>query len=669
MERRPIHIGTHYEYPFGGMASRPEWLPQGPADWRQDLAVIKDTGFDSIRIRIGFDSSLDEVSELLDICDELGIGVLFGFATFYVSDQFIEQYPDAKVVDRAGSAYPQEPTDFRWQRVCIDHPIYRSQRNGLIARCAERFGTHPAILDWDVHNEPSVGPGDHPCYCKHTVARYRADLAERFASIAEVNDHWSTGFGDFADIEPPHKANPSPSSFWRDWREFVARNLSSFLLEGAGFIRKLVPGARASFNYTHPFLIEDRGQDWWLLPQLDYASVSHYHGSRETTVATGGTHLSLLKALAPSAEICIAEFQGGPFPILGHSLWRGMHIEAEVNHVFSHGARALYFYRWDPLMAGPEPWINGMVDADDYDTERRLATKRVIADLRKHEQLIGTGHTVPQRVGIYLTREMVWAANGREGSSTPRGTPLALTVYGLYGLFADLGYEVTFVTEPLDETCGLVVLAVPFPLGVSESERRALEAFAAKGGSVIVELPMTGLEDCQVAGDWLKMHCHEWVHPTYFLCSGWSLTNADGKFGGFAFHDRVLVDEFVGQTVAAYRDNGTPAMIASGPGGRLLIPTFPLGRSYFHSLHRGVRDLVKSWLPAALEPDIEIQGVPDEYRSLVEARVVESPQGSLLFVINRSGYEWEIGVTPRGYRPVQIKLPGYGAVRQLIQID
>ena len=23
-------------------------------------------------------------------------------------------------------------------------------------------------------------------------------------------------------------------------------------------------------------------------------------------------------------------------------------------------------------MAGPEPWINGMVDADTYDTERRL---------------------------------------------------------------------------------------------------------------------------------------------------------------------------------------------------------------------------------------------------------------------------------------------------------
>ena len=39
--------------------------------------MIKETGFDSIRIRIGFDSSLDEVAQMLDICQELGIEVLY----------------------------------------------------------------------------------------------------------------------------------------------------------------------------------------------------------------------------------------------------------------------------------------------------------------------------------------------------------------------------------------------------------------------------------------------------------------------------------------------------------------------------------------------------------------------------------------------------------------
>lgn len=50
-------------------------------------------------------------------------------------------------------------------------------------------------------------------------------------------------------------------------------------------------------------------------------------------------------------------------------------------------------------MAGPEPWINGMVDADTYDTERRLATKQVIANLRQVEGIIATGQTVKPRCG------------------------------------------------------------------------------------------------------------------------------------------------------------------------------------------------------------------------------------------------------------------------------
>ena len=177
---------------------------------------------------------------------------------------------------------------------------------------------------------------------------------------------------------------------------------------------------------------------------------------------------------------------------------------------------------------------------------------------------------------------------------------------------------------------------------------------------------MTSLEDCRSAGGWLGLQCREWIRPIYFI-AGWSLNDAHGRFAGFTFHDRVLLDNFTGQAIATYRDNGAPALIAADPEGRFLVPTFALGRSYFSSFHRGVRRLMAAWLPPDLEPDIRIQGFPEEYRSLVEARVVESTRGNLLFVINRSGYSWEVEVAPRGYRPVQLKLPTYGAVRKMLE--
>ena len=658
MHRDGILIGIHYEYPFGGMATRPEWLPNGPVDWRRDLEMIKETGFDSIRIRIGFDSSLDEVAQLLQKCLELDLGVLFGFATFYVNDRILAEFPDMKVVDRNGQTYPVSESDYRWQRGCLDHPEFRRRRDALVQDCVTRFGQHPSVIAWDIHNEPSVGPGDYPCYCQHTLAKYRRDLAGRFGSIEELNQRWGMAFSGFEAVEPPHTASISAESFWRDWREFISRNLSEFLLSGIGIIKKSLPEAQASFNFTYAFHSEGGGQDWWIVPQLDYSSHSNYPEGVPETAAEAGTRIELLKGLAPGHDVWVAEFQGGPFN--RNMLYRGIHIEAEVNKIFSHACRALYFYRWDPLMCGPEPWINAMTEADTYDTEKRLAAKRVIAELRQYEGLLASGNNVKPRVGIYISREMVWAASARQ-------SPLNQTVNGLYALLLDLGYAPGFISGPFPAASDLGLIILPTLLSLTDEDWGNIQAFAARGGQVIAEMPMTNLEDNQQAVQPLGLDCREWIRPIYFLVSGWSMNDAAGKFGGFAFHDRVLLNAFQGGAVASYRDNGEPALIATGPGGRILIPTFALGRSYFSSYHHGVRRVIGEWLAPDLTPDVLLAGVPAEYRPLVEARVVESQQGSLLFVINRSGYDWEIEVTARGYLPVKVRPPAYGACRQLLQ--
>ena len=105
------------------------------------------------------------------------------------------------------------------------------------------------------------------------------------------------------------------------------------------------------------------------------------------------------------------------------------------------------------------------------------------------------------------------------------------------------------------------------------------------------------------------------------------------NFCGFAFHDQVLLDDHTRvRPIATLTETAASRpLISSGPEGRILIPTFALGRSYFSSLHRGLRRLLQGWLPDSLPPDVTIQGVPDEYRSLVEARLVESDRSATCF--------------------------------------
>ena len=652
-ERRTLSIGIHYEYPFGGMAKRPEWLPTGPADYRRDLAMIKDTGFDSIRIRIGLDSDLDDVGDLLDICHELDIQVLYGFATFYVHNDFIEEFPDCKSLDRHGVAYPLHPHDYRWQRCCLNHPAYRQRRNQLLTDSVIRFRDHPAVGDWDVHNEPHLGPGEYPCYNPHTLAVYRSYCADRFASVQDMNERFGLAHSEFSAIEPPREPDESPSSYWRFWREFMSWVLSDFLLEGVRIINEHAPQIRASFNFTYPWTPNRTGQDWWVTSRLGYASTSLYRGSDERTASSAGASLALLKALAGDMETWVTEFQGGPFR--QDYLWRGYQLEAEINQVFSHAIRALYIYRWDPLMAGAEPWINGMIDVGNYDTEKRLRTRDVIAGLRPDQQIVATGHNVRARIGIHLTRESLWKAS-------LANILLNELTTGLYALFLDLGFEVTFLTEPITAAPDVALVCVPYVQGLTDAEWQVLQDYMQAGGHVIAELPMNSLAACQEAGNRLQLDCREWIRPIYFI-AGWSMNDAQQEFGGFAFHDRVLLHRFAGESFATYRDNEEPALIVSGPEGRLLIPTFAMGRSYVSSFHYGLRQLLRSWLPSTLEPDIVVQGVPEEYRTLLEARIVESEEGTLLFVINRSGYAWEVTVTPRGYEAATVQLPTHGAVR------
>ncbi len=484
-----ILLGMHYEYPFGGMANRPEWLPKNKEDWRRDLEMIQDTGFNSIRIRIGMDSDLDDVAQLLDLAQESRLKVLFDFATFYVPNWFVEKYPDSKTIDRDGKASPKDTLDFSWPRACIDYPEYRRIRNQLINDCAQRFNDHPAVVAWGVHNEPFIGPGKYPCYCKYTLAKYRKALASEFKLIDKLNSSYNTSFTEFDQVTPPTEPNDN-RTFWRHWREFMAQNLSEFLLEGKEIIKKYAPNSPVTYNVTSPFWIEHMGQDWWTCRKLDILGVSHMPGSDEFC-ASRGAKISLLKSLDPEKEVWIMEAQGGPYPGW-KTMYTGKRIEVELNSALSWGIRGLFFYRWEPLLCGPEAWVNGMTEVDDYNTERRLRTKEAIAKLQPFSHILEKGRNRTPRVGICLKRDDILDAEERD-------LPMENSIEGYYALLSDLGYEVGMILDGFDSSSNYDLVIFPFTYGSIE-DLPAIKEYVRSGKRVIFELPLSDLERGQTIG-------------------------------------------------------------------------------------------------------------------------------------------------------------------------
>ncbi len=670
-----IRLGTHYEYPFGGMATRAEWMPKGEADWRRDIAKIAETGLNSIRIRIGMDSDLDEVGALLDIAHENGLTVLFGTAVFYVNDDFVEAYPDSKIIGPDGSVIPIDKYDLRWQRACIDHPAYRQDRNRILEECVSRFKDHPAVIVWDVHNEPWMSSMPNACFCPYTLANYRAALKKEFTSVQAFNQTFGKNFKDFDSVRPPAERSEADEEFYIHWREFIASELNDFLLEGRAIYAKHAPDALITHNVTHFVSLQPRGQDWWLFKDYNLLTMSRYLGTTEKTVGTS-MGFEVLKAMNPGTPSWVTEFQGGPFPIGPNVLYSGNEIEIELNNLLSHGLKGLYFYRWDPLLNGAEPMVNGMTEPDNSDTHRRLGLQKAISTLNPYLPFIGKAKSLTPSVGIYFTRNQTMRARPDDaGDFAGGGTTLLKATRGAYQLLSDIGYEAACIVWGTKDLNNYKTVVFPHVSDLTDDEIADIEAYVANGGSAIIDLPPQDPGTVARFAEAFGIQTGASEKFRYLLYSGWSLRGngealdlEDNAFAGYCYNGRLM---FEGDGAALkFDDNGaTAALIPPKYQGRLLITGCQLFYTYRITMHKRTRQIVEAFLANHIEPDFVLEGADEDFRPYLEARaLVDEDSGKgLLFIMNRDpnkGYSLKASV--KGYNTVNVNVPSYDVTRAVL---
>jgi hypothetical protein len=114
-----------------------------------------------------------------------------------------------------------------------------------------------------------------------------------------------------------------------------------------------------------------------------------------------------------------------------------------------------------------------------------------------------------------------------------------------------------------------------------------------------------------------------------------------------------------------YGLDGRPAIVAPDEcDDNVLVFGFPLGRTHGKMLHHDLRRFVGSFLAESVAPDIVVTGVCEEYRPMVETRVIEAGESGLLFVINRGLYDYDLEITVKGYEPVKVKSGMYSVVKK-----
>src|SRR5918996_1563788 len=83
--------------------------------------------------------------------------------------------------------------DFGWRAaICHSNADYRAAAAAITTELAERYGGHPALALWHVHNE--YGMPVSACYCDSCAAHFRRWLADTYDSVDAVNEAWGTSF-------------------------------------------------------------------------------------------------------------------------------------------------------------------------------------------------------------------------------------------------------------------------------------------------------------------------------------------------------------------------------------------------------------------------------------------------------------------------------------------
>ncbi|MFE5714028.1 beta-galactosidase [Streptomyces sp. NPDC056501] len=407
-----------------------------------------------------------------------GVAVDLATPTASPPPWFTLAHPDALAVRPDGTRLVHGSRD----TYCLAAPAYRSAARRITSALAERYGDHPALALWHVHNEYGT-----LCYCDHTAAAFRVWLRARHGSLDALNEAWGTAFWSqrytsWEQVLPPratqwHK-NPGQAL---DFHRFWSDEIIAAYREQRDAIRSYsdLPVT------TNLMLPAYQNVDLWAFareldvvtsdqyptaPGLDAAADAAFHADRVRSLSGG--HPWLLMEQGTSTvydgdQILAKE----PGEILRHTL----------GHI-ARGSEGALFFQWRQSRAGAETWHSAMVPHAGPDSRVFREVTQVGEAVARLGELAGS--TVTASVAV-LDDPDAWWALGVDGLPSSRLDYHAALARAHRALW-DAGATVDFA-RPEHELSRYRLVIAPALFLLSDKGAENLRRYLAGGGTLLVQ--------------------------------------------------------------------------------------------------------------------------------------------------------------------------------------
>jgi beta-galactosidase len=350
---------------YGGDYNPEQW--DEPV-WDEDLRLMREAGVTLVTVGVFAWSRLEPrpgrydfawLDRVLDRLHDNGIRVALATPTASPPPWFSFAHPDALPVGRDGVRLTHGSRD----TYCPSAPAYRAAARGIATQLGRRYGRHPALALWHVHNEYAT-----TCYCDHSAAAFRGWLADRYGSLDRLNRAWTGAFwsqlyGEWDHVLPPratqYLGNPTQLL---DFRRFTSDALLACYTDQRDVLRSLSPGVPITTNFVlGPWVPVDHRR--WAA-EVDLVAIDHYPDSAEPLRAEEQTALAADRARgwARGRPWLLMESAPNLIHARGHMRPRSPERNRRISlsHV-ARGSRGALFFQWRAPRGGAEQFHSAMV--------------------------------------------------------------------------------------------------------------------------------------------------------------------------------------------------------------------------------------------------------------------------------------------------------------------
>lgn len=480
----------------------------GKAEIEEDMRRIKDNNFNIIRSFIWwekveakegvFDYRQHDI--LHEAAARYGIRIMETFG-FYLPAWFQKRLVAAGIDDR----------DRRY--ACFDRPQVIAPLEIFIRKTVERYKDSPALLMWNLWNEPTK----NPCRCPDTLKLFAAWLKKRYGTIEALRNAWLGEALVFGTLVPDSfeeltsewladafefgkRGRSTPMEY--DWIEFSTDNLCANLAWLRDLTHSIDPVHETHANPNVPFgnPLCSGVNGWKMGRTLDSLGMSlhpsHFNFEFEKIVnfpVAESCGMDEIYSWTRGKDAWVTELQAGStFTHLNRFTPSPAEISHDLLQAAGRGLRGVLFWEW-------QSWKSSVMEVgafslrrscDGAPTPRSEAAKEAGRILEEAAPVLAQAKRLPSQVAILssMASHTDKLLESRDKTYVPNlAREHGDAVYGCYRALNRANIPVEFVTE-LEIAEGKLadyqILYLPMVEAVGAETARRIEEFVRNGGRV-----------------------------------------------------------------------------------------------------------------------------------------------------------------------------------------